>query len=201
MKTGLLLLSLLAGFAALPPQTSHAQIGLLAGLNFENMSDVKVTDANRTFESKTGWHAGVFYNLPLGPIALRPAVLYRDAGTLKLKATDPGSTVDSFELSMIEVPIDVIVGFGTVVRPYITAGPVLHFNNSSTDAVKDDVKGTTVSANVGAGIELDVLGLKLMPEARYAFGLSSLFDESIAGVSIEDGVKHNVFMLRLNVAI
>jgi hypothetical protein len=201
MNPRISLLFLLAAMVAVPGQTSRAQIGVLAGMNFENVSDVKLTSASGTFDSKTGWHAGIFYNLPLGPIALRPAVLYRDAGTLTLNATAPGQTVDSFELSMIEVPVDVIVGFGTVVRPYITAGPVFHFNNTSTDAVKDDVKGTTVSANVGAGIELDLLGLKVMPEARYAFGLSALFDEQIAGISLEESVKHNVFMLRLNVAI
>ena len=72
---------LLFGIGSPPVQ---AQLGVSAGLNFDSAGDIETTantSENETLDNATGYHIGVVYDLGLGPINLRPGLLYRNVGS------------------------------------------------------------------------------------------------------------------------
>ncbi len=188
---------------------AQAQLGVAAGLNFDSFTDIRVFDGNATLDNSTGWHAGVFLDLALGPIALRPGIFYRDLSRIDLSVT--GFT-DTFGLNvnMIEVPVDVRIRLAPtpLIKPYAVVAPVFAFANSSkSDDVEHAVEDFAMSANVGLGLELSApgLGIRLFPEIRYAFGLSRFINKEfqIAGQTVQttDISRNNAFMLRIGVGL
>jgi hypothetical protein len=196
---------LLAASLTLAP-SAHAQIGIGGGLNFNQLDDISATNANATYESSTGYHVGVFYDLGLGPIAIRPGVMYRQLGTYEFGDIPgvEGEEVD-IELNAVEVPIDVrwrVLPL-PLVKPYVLAGPVLTFPQSSEDF--GSTKSVNLNADIGAGVEITLpgVGLTLMPELRYGIATGSILEDEfeIGGVEVDpqDNPRLNAIMLRLNV--
>lgn len=214
MKTKLSLFAVLAlvfGLNVGTTQEAHAQLGVAAGLNFENPGDVNIGGGvEGTFDNSTGYHIGLFYDLAVGPVAIRPGVFYRHAGDIDY-TQEGGPDVelpDDFDLSLVEVPIDVRFRMATpVVKPYLLAGPVFSFPSSGDDRFDDGLESMYVSGSVGAGLEVavPVVGIRLFPEIRYAFGLNSFIkdDANFFGTDIEaeDSSKLNAFMIRLGVGL
>lgn len=191
---------LLAVMVSAPAAT--AQVGVAAGLNFDRFSDI---EADRTsFENATGFHVGIFYDLPLGPIAIRPGVFYMDVGTIDIERD--GSVVESIDLNLFEVPVDLRIRMMTpLIKPYATVGPVLRFASSDDEEFEDSLNNFSVAANIGLGLELGAPGaqIRLFPELRYSFGISNLTDDvTFLGqqFSTEDNLRLNTFMVRLGVA-
>jgi hypothetical protein len=198
---GLLALLLLGSFSA---TTAHAQIGFAIGANFNELSDID-SDPPATFDNATGFHIGVFYDLGVGPVALRPGLFYMDAGDFD--ANGPSFDDQSFDLQFIEIPVDVRFNVLTapIVRPYVLAGPVFRFAQTSDDDFKDSLNDFSYAANVGFGLEIGspVGGITLYPEFRYAFGISSITDDSEflgANFTADEDQQFNAFMLRLGVS-
>lgn len=183
---------------------SVAQVGIAGGLNFESLDDIQTGSRRATFDNATGYHIGVFLDIGAGMLAVRPGVYLRDLGTFQLTE---GSVTEEFDLSMIEVPVDVrlrLMSFPAV-KPFAAAGPVLSFPTSNDDEVDSSLKTLNVSGNVGGGLEVAVpgSGIVLIPELRFAFGVSDLIesdsDFSIGGTEFvpEDSPKTSAIMLRL----
>jgi len=183
----------------------QAQPGIAGGLNFNQLDDINTGSVNANFRSATGYHIGVFYDLALGPIAIRPGIMYRRVGEYhfpELQLPDR----DSFSMSLVEVPIDVRWRLlpTPLVKPYLLAGPVLTFPQAEGD-LDDGVESTNLTADLGAGIEVTLpgLGFTLMPEFRYGIGATKFIkDEFMIGnttVNPEDEPRLNSIMLRLNV--
>ena len=189
---------------AVSSQTASAQLGIAVGGNFNELSDID-SDPPTTFDNATGFHVGVFYDLGVGPVALRPGLFYMDAGDFD--ATGDGFEAQNFDLQFIEVPVDVRFNVLTapIVRPYVLAGPVLRFAQTSDDDFKDSLNEISYAANVGFGLEIGppVGGFTLYPEIRYAFGVSSITnDNEFLGASFtaDEDQQFNAFMLRLGVS-
>lgn len=196
------LTALLLAVLAIPP-AAHAQVGLAGGLNFNQLDDISTGSVNANFESSTGYHIGVFYDLGLGPIALRPGIMYRQVGTYEFSDLPTGA--EEINLNAIEVPIDVrwrILPL-PLVKPYLLAGPVLTFPQSEDDF--DSTESISLNADIGAGVEITLpgIGFTLMPELRYGIATSSfLKDEFEIGdteIQPQDDPRLNAIMLRLNV--
>ncbi|MFW5955146.1 MAG: outer membrane beta-barrel protein [Rhodothermales bacterium] len=185
------------------PKTASGQFGIAAGLNFDNMSDISA-EREATFDNATGFHVGIFYDLPLGAVALRPGLIYTNVGDIDVESTE--SAVRSLDLSLIEVPVDLRLRMMMpFIKPYGMAGPVLRFASSSDDAFEESLNNFSIAANIGLGLEIGAPGaqIRLFPEIRYAFGISSLTEDvSFLGqeFDVDDDVRLNTFMLRLGVA-
>lgn len=185
---------------------ARAQIGFGGGLNFNSSDDLEFGDAEATFENSTGYHIGVFYDFAVGPLGIRPGIFYRDIGSYEFNLTDFGADTEVFDLSMIEIPIDLRYRIVLpLVKPYLLAGPVIGIPQSEGE-FDDDLEDFTFTANVGLGVELSppAMSLKIMPEIRYAFGVSSFVKEDIeigdvATFTADDSPSASAFMLRLNV--
>ena len=156
-------------------------------------------------ESSTGYHVGLFYDLAVGPLALRPGIFYREIGKYVVES----GTVESqaYDISLIEIPVDLRFRMFALpfVKPYVLAAPVLSLPQSG-DEFSEGVEDLAMSANVGLGVELSLpgVGLRIMPEFRYAFGLQSYFNDEqfeAGGVTFDpaDRPTETAYMLRLNI--
>ncbi|GIV59673.1 MAG: hypothetical protein KatS3mg043_0762 [Rhodothermaceae bacterium] len=187
---------------------SRAQLVVAAGLNFDDITDIEVLDREATFENATGWHLGVLYDIALGPVALRPGVIYRDMSNVEFDLAGMPERF-GFDVSMIDVPIDVRFRLAAtpLVKPYATVGPVFSFVSNVDEEFEDAVEDFRLSADVGVGLELAIpgLGLRLYPELRYAFGVSKFINDEFTllgqQVRAEESARLNSFMLRLGVGL
>ncbi len=197
-----LALALLA-FAAFGAAAARAQLGVAVGGNFNQLSDIQ-TEPEATFDNASGFHVGLFYDLALGPVSLRPGVFYVDLG--EFDAAVGGFNAGTFDLNLVEIPVDVRVRLAAapVVRPYLLAGPVFRFASTGNDDFNESLNPFTYAGNVGLGLEIGAPGgLTLFPELRYSFGVTSLTDDFTflgAGFEADEDQHLNVFMLRLGVA-
>ncbi len=186
-------------------QTADAQgLGLAAGANFNQLSDIDTGDREATFDNATGWHLHLWVDLPAGPIALRPGLRYMDAGAV---FDDDDLVIPDEEqaVSLLEIPIDLRYRFTMpIVTPYVLAGPVLRFPTGNDDD-GDRLRSFSVAANIGVGAELGLASLRLFPEIKYAFGISRFTEEEyeLGGVTFEaDDSQHlNAIMLSLGVGL
>ncbi len=185
--------ALLALFLLTP--SARAQFGVAVGANFDKASDFSLANSSESFESATGYHVGVFVDLPLGPIALRPGIFYTDVGSLEPEGSFNAPKAD---LSLVEIPVDVRYRILLpLAKPYVLAGPVFRLANQSSDEV--DLTQFSMAGAAGLGLELSLGGLRPFVEARYQFGVSKFVDGyEVGGVTIEseDDVKLNSFMIR-----
>lgn len=174
---------------------ANAQFGVAVGANFDRASDFSIGNAEQSFESATGYHIGVFVDLPLGPLALRPGIFYMDVGSLEPEGSFDAPEAD---LSLVEIPVDVRYRILLpLARPYVLAGPVFRLANQSNDEV--DLTQFSMAGAAGLGLELSLAGLRPFIEARYQFGVSKFIDSYEVGsiqVESEDDVKLNSFMIR-----
>lgn len=208
MKHRLLPLALLAlfiGFIGLLAQPAQAQLGIAAGLNYDDLSDLDTGSAETSFDNASGYHIGLFYDLAVGPLALRPGVYYMDIGEFE---DAEGIFNEGIDLSLIEVPVDVRLRLAPtpVLTPYLMGGPVFRFPSAESEDFEEVLEEVNIAGNVGAGLELSVpgLGLRLYPEVRYTFGLSNFtrdeFEVGGQNFTVEEEGRLNTFILRLGVA-
>ncbi len=193
MKKAFLALAACCALAAAQP--AAAQIGVAIGANFDKASDFTNGSDDASFDNATGYHIGVFFDLPLGPVALRPGIFYTDVGSIKPESTFDAPKVDA---SLVEIPIDVRYRvLLPLAKPYVLAGPVFRFANGSDDEIS--LTKFSMAGAAGLGVELSLAGLRPFVEARYQFGVSKFVDDyEIGGVQVEssDDVKLNSFMIR-----
>lgn len=200
-----LLVVLLSALGLLAVPQAQAQLGIAAGANFDRFSDIESQNYQATFDNATGFHVGLFYDLAVGPLALRPGLFYMDVGDVQpALAGDSTPNAESFDVSLIEVPIDARFRLMMLplVQPYVLAGPSFRFASSGDDDFNEAMNDFSMAGNVGLGLEIGLPAstLRLFPEVRYAFGLSSFaedFEFQGANIQIDDGTRLNNFMLRL----
>lgn len=201
MKTARFTAPLAAALAlmllAAPP--AESQLGIGGGLNFNQMDDIEVGDADATLDNATGFHFGAFVNLSSGAFSVRPGVFYHRMGTYDF----PGG--DELELSAIEVPIDLRLTFApeSPLAVYVLAGPVITFPR--TPDFDDAARDMSLTGDVGVGFALGAPagGFSIQPELRYSFGLTDYFEEefTIGGAVIapgDDSRRASKLMVRLN---
>lgn len=187
--------ALALGALVLAAPAAHAQFGIAAGANFDQLSDVDTGSREATFKNATGYHVGLFVDLPLGPVALRPGVFYTDVSEFEVE--DGAGNFDRVSLDLIEVPIDVRFRIpAPVIKPYVSAGPVFRFAQNQDEDGEFEPEDFTIAAAAGAGVELSALGFRPFAEARYQFGLQDLTKE-VAGFSTASGGRVNSFMIRV----
>ena len=187
--------------------TAQAQLGVSAGLNFDSAGDIETTantSENETLDNATGYHIGVVYDLGLGPVNLRPGLLYRNVGSYDFTGV-PEIDPDEANVTAFEVPVDVrvtVLPF-PLVSPYILGGPKAFFPRSDYDEFDDELEDISFTFNVGvgAGISVPGVGLTLQPEFLYEFGASDYVDDFEVGDTDFEPTerKLDAFALRLNV--
>lgn len=160
--------------------SQEIDLGIKAGANFANISDVS------DFSSKTGFQAGIFAGIKFtDKVGIQADMLYSQQGA-KFKFGD-------FDLTYINVPI--VVKYYLIQGLNIQAGPQFGFivdDKISVDLgdVTNDAKAKNfdLSGVVGAGYDFP-FGIRL--DARYNFGLTE-----VSEIDGTDG-KNSVFSVAL----
>jgi hypothetical protein len=205
------LVLLFAAFSFAVALPAGAQFGIAAGLNFDSIDDINLEadDGRSTFDQATGYHAGVFYDLGVGPLGVRIGLFYRDLGTIDVEGVAEPVEVN---LSMIEAGVDLRYTILAVPKasPYLLVGPVVSLPRSDSEgggafekSYDDALESLMVSGVVGAGVSLNLGTIAVMPEIRYAVGLSGLTGKEfeIGGITyrIEKTQKVKSVQLRLGI--
>lgn len=186
-------LLLLVGTAA----PAQAQFGVAAGLNFDTTDDIQ-TNTNATVDNSTGYHVGVVYDLGLGPVNVRPGLLYRKLGQTY---EWPENKAD---VAAWEVPVDLrVTVFPTpLVSPYFLAGPKASFLRSDVDEFDDALESVSYSIAIGIGADVSLgSALTLQPELRYDYGATDYLegDFEIGGTEFsQEDPSLSAIALRLN---
>lgn len=200
------LLALFFLIAAAFPTTGKAQFGLSAGLNFNQLDEIETETIQADLRNTTGYHFGIFYDLALGPVALRPGIMYRHIGDYRIANIDLPDQILEYDLNVIDVPIDLRLRLlpQSPVSPYLLAGPVISFPQAE-DEFDDGVEDVGLSADIGAGLSIEIpsAAITLMPELRYEIGTTPFiqdeFEVGDATIRPQDSPRLNSFVLRLNV--
>jgi hypothetical protein len=170
----------------------NASFGLKGGLN---LSTLNVADPAATYESKTGYHLGIFVGGRGEKVGFQPELLlYTQNG--EIKNTTFGTAQESF--TYLTVPL--IIKFYPLLGLNLQVGPQFGFLldgerkydtvlGSGTDDIKDHYDQADVAVSFGAGYEF---GFGLMLDARYNLGI-----KDINNAANGEPVKSRVFMVSI----
>lgn len=172
---------------------AQAAFGLKGGLNLTNL---KVDDPEASYNSRTGYHLGVFVRGKFSKVAIQPEVMLFTQST-DLKETVFGDYRTNFTYLSIPVMLKfyVVSGLNIQVGPQFgllldgeMKGTNLLGQNFSYD-VKDYYKNSDVSISLGGGWDLP-FGLSV--DVRYNIGVQDINDAANG-----DETKSRVFQISL----
>ncbi len=149
---------------------AQSDFGIKAGLSYNSNGefvDETGTIIDNKGKGKSGFNIGFYGKLDLGPIYLRPELVYtKTTSEYKL---DSGNT-ENYKMSKLDIPV--LVGFKVIGPLHIFAGPSFQYilDNDLKGFTFEDVENDfTVGVNIGASVELGRLGI----DVRYERGLSA----------------------------
>lgn len=165
MKKTLLVLMLITGVSGL----AQNGFGVKGGLNYSDNGEIEFTDVTGAGENiveenadrKTGYHFGVFYRADLGPVFLKPELLY----TKSKSSYKYNNESSDYDISKLDLPI--LVGIDILGPVNIFAGPSLQYileNDLQGISIGEVENDFTVGAQFGAGIQLGSIGLDVRYE-------------------------------------
>jgi len=157
---------LLTGAFVLIGTFSFAQtdsgFGIKGGLNYGSSGDFEneISAGVEDPDSKIGYHLGFFAKADLGPIYIRPELIYT-----KLNSE---YSVGQFEVQKLDAPI--LVGINIIGPLNIFAGPSLQYildTELEGFDVNDAQEEFTVGAQLGVGLDFGRLGIDLRYERGF----------------------------------
>lgn len=171
--------------------SAQAAFGLKGGVN---LTSLKLDDPDASYDSRTGFHAGVFLRGKFDKVAIQPEVLLftqRGEGTFSL-----GKVEESF--TYLSIPV--ILKFYPIGGLNIQAGPQFGFLldgerkyenafGSIKEDIKDSYKSSDVSISLGGGYDF---GFGLGLDVRYNIGVKDINDATNG-----DPAKSRIFLISL----
>ncbi len=165
MKKVLLVLMMITGVSGF----AQSGFGVKGGLNYSDNGEIEFTDATGTAENimeenadrKTGYHFGVFYRADIGPVFLKPELLY----TTSKSSYEYNDESTDYDVSKLDLPI--LVGVNVLGPLNVFAGPSLQYileNELQGISLGEVEKEFTVGAQFGVGVQLGNIGLDVRYE-------------------------------------
>ncbi len=195
MKTICVLLFTVISFASLA-QSEGVAFGIKGGLNLSNL---KVNDPQASYDSRTGYHAGLFLRSTFGKVAFQPEVLlYTQSNDIDFISSSINSGTVTNSFTYLTVPV--LFKFYIVSGLNIHAGPQFGFLldgeqdiktslYTGTKDIKDNYKSSDIAVSVGGGWDFP-FGLSI--DARYNLGV-----KDINNVSNGEEAMSRVFLVSL----
>ena len=170
---------------------AQAAIGIKGGLNFANV-DIKDVST----DSRTGFHGGAFMLFKFSKIGIQPELIFSKQGnSFKFNSQELKANYDYINIPII-LKLYTVAGINIQVGPqfgFITKAeqdvPDLINSTVTKQDVKDQLKGSDISAAIGLGWDLP---FGLIIDARYNLGLSKINDSSGSSEA-----KNQVFQVAL----
>lgn len=172
-------------------QAQETAFGLKAGLN---LSEIKIDDAEASYNSKSGYHAGIFMRSRFSKVAIQPELLLY---TQKGEFEGPGYD-GSEDFTYLTIPVMIkfypLLGLNLQVGPQFgvlldgerTTRTIL---GTSKSDIKDQYDNNDFSISAGLGYDFS-FGLSL--DARYNIGV-----KDINNASNGEEAKSRVFLISL----
>ena len=193
MKT---LFALLIMLGATVSSQAQVAFGLKGGLNLSNL---EVDDPQASYDSRTGYHAGVFLRSTFDKVAFQPELLlYTQSNQIDYatSSVNPGTVENNFTY----LTIPVLLKFYIVSGLNIHAGPQFGFlldgeqkiNTTlftGTQDIKDNYKSSDVAISVGGGWDFP---FGLSTDIRYNIGV-----KDINNAANGEEAKSRVFLVSL----
>lgn len=191
MKPTLVVMLLLTGSVMYAQETAF---GIKGGLN---LSTINLDDAEASYDSRTGYHAGIFFRGKFDRIAIQPEVLFYTQNG-EIASSTAGTAEESF--TYLTVPVMLKFYPTSVLGLNLQAGPQFGFllDGERTyesrlitikEDIKDHYKSSDVSISAGAGYDFK-FGLNI--DFRYNIGIKDINNEADG-----EGAKSRVFMISL----
>jgi hypothetical protein len=163
--------------------------GIKAGANLYTLKVKGQQDVSTSM--RTNFHAGIFYNVPLGGIfSLQPELLFSAEGA------DFESSTAKTETKLNYFSIPVMIQLNTKARFFVETGPALGIMVRGRETVttsaaeskldlKKQIKKTNFQWGGGLGYKMKKVGIY----ARYYFGISDLAKEGLRAETKSNGVQ------------
>ncbi len=141
---------------------SDRGFGIKGGLNYGSSGDLEST-INNTIEnpdSDIGFHAGIFVKADLGPIYVRPELIYTQLNTTY--------SIGDFKLEKIDLPV--LIGIDFIGPLHFFAGPSFQYildSDLEEVSIGDVADDFSVGAQLGIGLNLGRLGIDLRYERGF----------------------------------
>ena len=115
-------------------------------------------------DGEAGFNAGIYGRLNLGPIYIRPELVYTQVSSKYYG----DSQSESFKMSSIDLPV--LVGIKIIGPLNLLVGPAFKFilNNEIADLEGDLDSGVTVGLNVGASVEFGRFGVDVIYDRGFS---------------------------------
>lgn len=199
MKKALLILMFLTGASAF----AQSGFGVKGGLNYSDNGKIEFTDVTDTGENimeenadrKTGYHFGVFYRADVGPVFLRPELVYTKT-TSSYKYNNENT---DYDVSKLDLPI--LVGVNVLGPLNLFAGPSLQYileNDLQGISIGEVEKDFTVGAQFGAGIQLGNIGLDVRYERSLTENQAEVLELDNPGGARRIDTRPNQFIVSLS---
>ncbi|MDP2088599.1 MAG: outer membrane beta-barrel protein [Flavobacteriaceae bacterium] len=170
MKKRILVLSI-AFIATVFYVNAQSGFGIKAGLSYNTNGELKefVNETGTIIDNKgngkSGYNVGIYGKLDLGPIYLRPELVY----TKTTSEYTLNSGTEDYKTAKLDVPV--LVGIRLIGPLNIFAGPAFQYylDNDFKGLKYENIENDfSVGLNLGASLELGRLGI----DARYERGFS-----------------------------
>jgi outer membrane protein with beta-barrel domain len=167
-RTVLFSIAFLASIMLMNAQNDY---GIKAGLSYNSNGDLKefTSEVNQIYKNngkgKSGFNIGFYGKLDLGPIYIRPELIY----TKTTSEYELNTGTEDYKMSKLDMPV--LVGIKLIGPIHVFAGPAFQYylNNDLKGVNIGDVENDfSVGMNIGASIELGRIGI----DVRYERGLS-----------------------------
>lgn len=166
--------------------------GIKGGLN---LSTLNVKDPGASYDSRTGFHAGIFLRGKFDKIGIQPELLFFTQNG-DIRSTVFGTAQESFTYLSIPVMLKFypIGGLNLQLGPqfgFLLDGERKYdtFLGSGTEDIKEHYKSSDISMSLGAGYDA---GFGLNLDVRYNLGV-----KDINNASNGEPVKSRVFLVSL----
>jgi hypothetical protein len=168
---------------------AQSGFGIKGGLSYNTNGELSefVNETGTIIENegkgKSGYNVGIYGKIGLGPIFLRPELVYTK--TTSEYELNTGGTED-YKIARLDMPV--LVGLKLIGPLSVFAGPAFQYT------LENDFKGIeydnidnefTVGFNFGAGVELGRLGLDVRYERGFNKNESTFIENNLGGSNNE----------------
>jgi len=194
MNKRILVLSM-ALFSTVFYMNAQSGFGVKGGLSYN--SNGELNEIGQTIKNegkgKSGYNVGIYGKIGLGPIYLRPELVYTK--TTSEYTLNTGGTED-YKIARLDMPV--LVGLKLIGPISVFAGPAFQytltndFKGIEYSSIENDF---TVGFNFGAGVELGRLGLDIRYERGFNKNEATFIENTTTSYRLDSRPEQIIFSL------
>lgn len=182
-RTALFLFAIVFGLFAIQAQGGF---GIKAGLSYNTNGEFKeiINETENIIDNKgkgkSGFNVGVYGQLDLGPLYLRPELVY----TKTTSEYEINNQMESYKISKLDVPV--LLGIKVIGPLNVFAGPAFQyyldndFKGLNFESIENDF---SIGLNIGASLTLGRFGFDVRYERGFSENETEFINNNINNIS------------------